>query len=758
MIRFNAKKPVKLKLFLSYFLIFSIPLLLMGFISYYWLLDITVSQTENAYRRELISIRDTIDRQINDLNGFAIQLSQTSWLKKLMIKKYNVIDDDAISITEILDYNEELLLYNIANNFIDNIFIYFIYRDMVLSSINGSDHEYFLSEVFQIDGMDSNSCSKMITSLNNCNMFAADNVTIKHIDKSGVVYLQSLPVSDNTDIRASLIAFIDKSVIEKTISSSFNDSSVSVYITDRNNQAIAAKNINDENLAALNDESLFRDSNNDIIKTTIDNNLMYIIRATSSKYKWQYYTLIAEKTIMKDVKKVQYIIILLVFVSIVIGGVLSYLIALKNYRPLNSLLLLLKDKPGGKEILGKYDEYQWLNSEITSILEQQKQLRMKIEKDKPAMIDLYLIKLLDAESNKDEIIEILKLADVAYTFTSFFCCVISNNPDTNSYCDNKKLNELFNTAGELCKINIKSTIIGSYTVYICNCFNDDYFEDFISSLKHSFLDHDVKTLVGVGGLYIVDKINKSYQEAVNALNYRYIKSENNLIMYKETRDENWFYYYPADKERCITNCLKSGDFEKAVKHFEEIAEQNLIKEPFHFEAFKYFMISAELTAFKIVDELSLKDVVSTNRSLLFLSDNIDDMKAYIVSLYSSICNAVDIIFNEDRENGSMQFKKGIIDFIDNHYTDMSISLAVVSEKFNISPSYLSRYFKEQYKCNFLDYINKKRINHAKKLMINKQTDIFSVLKESGFNNIVTFRRLFKKYEGVSPSSFRDRIC
>jgi len=89
--------------------------------------------------------------------------------------------------------------------------------------------------------------------------------------------------------------------------------------------------------------------------------------------------------------------------------------------------------------------------------------------------------------------------------------------------------------------------------------------------------------------------------------------------------------------------------------------------------------------------------------------------------------------------------------------DSSLSLASISEKYNISESYFSTLFKSEIKINFSEYLENLRIEQALKLL--KTTDIFisDIYQEVGYNNAYSFRRAFKKLVGITPKAVRDGV-
>ena len=78
----------------------------------------------------------------------------------------------------------------------------------------------------------------------------------------------------------------------------------------------------------------------------------------------------------------------------------------------------------------------------------------------------------------------------------------------------------------------------------------------------------------------------------------------------------------------------------------------------------------------------------------------------------------------------------------------------MAEKLNISPGYLSAYFKIANGVNFLDYLHTFRINKAKDLLKLPTMRIQDVALKAGYNSVHSFIRTFKRYTGKTPSEYR----
>ena len=100
----------------------------------------------------------------------------------------------------------------------------------------------------------------------------------------------------------------------------------------------------------------------------------------------------------------------------------------------------------------------------------------------------------------------------------------------------------------------------------------------------------------------------------------------------------------------------------------------------------------------------------------------------------------------------------ITDFIRKNLSDENLSVNGIAEQMGVTPSHLSRYFKHQMGAGVLEYIHQSRVELAKDMLKNyPEVKIRDVAARSGFCNITTFIRVFKKYEGVTPGQYRETL-
>jgi len=99
--------------------------------------------------------------------------------------------------------------------------------------------------------------------------------------------------------------------------------------------------------------------------------------------------------------------------------------------------------------------------------------------------------------------------------------------------------------------------------------------------------------------------------------------------------------------------------------------------------------------------------------------------------------------------------KGIIQFIENHYTE-HITQSYVAKKFYFNKAYFSRYFKKCTGITFTEYLTKYRLLKAKKELLNSDKSVTEIALENGFSDDRRFIIAFKKMYGTTPLQYKKR--
>lgn len=98
----------------------------------------------------------------------------------------------------------------------------------------------------------------------------------------------------------------------------------------------------------------------------------------------------------------------------------------------------------------------------------------------------------------------------------------------------------------------------------------------------------------------------------------------------------------------------------------------------------------------------------------------------------------------------------IIAYIDENFTDYTLSLGTISAKFSISASYFSRSFKEKVGTNFSQYIWQKRMDEVIRQLIQTSDPLKDIITRVGYLDTPNFIRKFKKEMGCTPGQYRKQ--
>jgi len=83
----------------------------------------------------------------------------------------------------------------------------------------------------------------------------------------------------------------------------------------------------------------------------------------------------------------------------------------------------------------------------------------------------------------------------------------------------------------------------------------------------------------------------------------------------------------------------------------------------------------------------------------------------------------------------------------------SITETQIAKQFGYNPDYLNRLFKSSYSKTIKQYINEKRMEHIKGLMLGNDLTLKEIAYRSGFTEYKYFLKFFKYHEHVTPTEF-----
>jgi two-component system response regulator YesN len=95
----------------------------------------------------------------------------------------------------------------------------------------------------------------------------------------------------------------------------------------------------------------------------------------------------------------------------------------------------------------------------------------------------------------------------------------------------------------------------------------------------------------------------------------------------------------------------------------------------------------------------------------------------------------------------------ILHYIDHNY-QTNIKLETIAPLFGYNSAYLGKIFHKATGESFNSYIDNRRIEQSKELLLQNKLKVYEIAERVGYKNVDYFHKKFKKYVGVSPAEFR----
>lgn len=144
-----------------------------------------------------------------------------------------------------------------------------------------------------------------------------------------------------------------------------------------------------------------------------------------------------------------------------------------------------------------------------------------------------------------------------------------------------------------------------------------------------------------------------------------------------------------------------------------------------------------------------------------LEADYEALEAFSLEKSQSIANLAQIVIGHILTENMLKPDAGDIitkatAFIrDNLEKDLSIKL--ISQSINVSKSVLYKKFRDRFHCTVGEYINKKRVDQAKKLLTTTALSMEEISQQCGFSSASYFTKIFKGYTGITPLKFKKNL-
>lgn len=213
--------------------------------------------------------------------------------------------------------------------------------------------------------------------------------------------------------------------------------------------------------------------------------------------------------------------------------------------------------------------------------------------------------------------------------------------------------------------------------------------------------------------------------------------------------------YPIKKEKELIDTISAGDKHNARRLLNEILGYIFFSSGGKFEIIRARVLELVvlLSRAALDGGADIEQIFGLNYK--YLSEihtfkNVEDLSLWLSGLMNRFS---DSIFNmADIKHVDVMYKA--MAYVKERYAE-KITLEDVSKHVYLSPSYFSKIFKEEMNTSFNAYLNKVRIGHAKRLLLQDDINLIDISNMVGYEDQSYFSKVFKKLNDLTPGKYRE---
>ncbi|HEX2945521.1 MAG TPA: response regulator [Clostridia bacterium] len=252
------------------------------------------------------------------------------------------------------------------------------------------------------------------------------------------------------------------------------------------------------------------------------------------------------------------------------------------------------------------------------------------------------------------------------------------------------------------------------------------------------------------------QLKKLVKEAMTALSYRCFKPAGSILFYKDCGSLRLNYSLDCIAGRDdVYESLESLDAARLADSVGKVFEgfAGTFTAP---EVVEIYLANVIYKCLELIKSMG-GDIEETLKSyqggmLSFSGLSLDEAKSIFECFCKSVLESLLKLKSTEKQSDMLRVR----DYISSHYKG-SITIREMSGYLFVHPVYLGHLIHKWFGCGFNEYLNRLRIDEAKRLLSDTNRKIGEIAVEVGYGEYGTFLKQFEKYVRMKPAEYRD-IC
>ena len=510
-------------------------------------------------------------------------------------------------------------------------------------------------------------------------------------------------------------------------------------------------------------------------------------RIQSDHTGWLYESLLPYEAIMVQMKQAIFPLFAGMVLYGMIGVPICIFLALKSYEPIKMLTghigVLTAEGDGTYDseldyiysgITTMHQKYREMELKYGSALQEYDAASAKLKKNRERIQEGILLQLIGGHwRDEKELKERLAGMDITFPFRRFCVMIVriekfdiqgqELTPQERAltlFILKNVSRELLDPAGKVYPVSGEMD-----QVYLLVNLSDQGCEEmkvsaFLTGLLERLKDYMMKSMkihisVGAGTVCAgTQQLNYSFKMAQRALDYCFISGKSSVIVYDAIEHETKkTYHFDGKLEKNIRNALARRDSQMCAQLLDETYQEALRRKITVNEGKQLHIFMTDLAMKAIAKsgvnrhlEASYQDMVEDMLSCETLPEVIPILK----ELLRRLCC--------EQEGGEEENALGrnAAEFIQNNYWKSNFSLQMCADEFRVTPEHLSRTIKTETGHNFMEIVNRLRMERAKYYLASTDEKMEKIADLCGYGTAKSFFRSFKQSEGMTPGAWRKK--
>ncbi len=709
---------------LSIWLLISVSLFVLALAGSYWVTSVVSGYAAQTYQANINSVVRMFDREMEHLQAIAVQLSSTAWVRRIMFMQGGTIDKSRVSDYSLYEYQQQMKTFRQTNSLISEIGVVFFQKDLVIAAYGKSDCSFLAGNALAVDGFGREDWKSLARQLVLGRLFQKEDVSIKKygVANRGTLLIYPLQDGTTTKITAAMFVVLQHQNLyqflrPQLIATGAQEAMLKIYGQEAAEPFLA--------------------------KGTPVTGEKRSIQSVSAKTGWTFAIEIPESIVLTGATSVRNILLAVAAGMWLISMLFSLLIARRFFTPIERIMRMFgAAEDSGRRFINEYDAIQ---KGIAQLHEQRAHLKAELMQRQPmaraAGLQALLLRDGIAAQEMDKALGVL---GITKDWPHYCVCLMM--PMYGKSGEEPDMQALEVLSAEDSQSAAAAGRLSDVPTVLFGVADKQALENRITMMLERF-----PQCCAILGEMVdsKDQIAHAYKTAQAARDYRLVSEGFRVLRYDAALLSKGGYYLPQDMEYRLLQAVRNGNGPQAADVFDKLYRHNAAQHQATYASLRNFLFNIHLDVMKLLCE----DNLSENPFVDWQDDEPLEKLLAQVRTYVEKASAE----YKARIQATPTRLEDILAYVQANLYDSSLSLTMVADAFGVSNSLISRLFSEQRGENFLNLVNRLRIEYACAFLARDlQTDILAVAHAAGYDNDVTFRRLFKKYTGLTPSQYREK--